>query len=382
MKLFVTCAPGVEGLLAEELRRLGATHARVASRGVEATGAANILWRANVESRLAERVLVPISSGPGGDPESVYKTAAKVDWSRYLPRGKTFAIDASVGASKLNHRVFVSQKIKDAIVDRLRKARGDRPSVDPKRPDVWIRARLYKDRLSLSWDASGHALHQRGYRREAGEAPLRETLAAAVLLAAGFDGSEGLLDPMCGAGTLVIEGAQIAQRIPPGLRKAQQGRFAFQQRAGFDERGFAQYLEELESLVLPEAAHRIVGSDRDTAMVAVARRNAERGGVADSIRWNQGDFKERSPLEPRCLLVANPPYGQRLSEQGRAEALVKGLGDHLKSAFAGHRAAMILGNNKLVGAVGLRPNLRLPVRFAKLDARIVVFELYEGSRRG
>ena len=123
MKLFVTCAPGVEGLLAEELRRLGATHARVASRGVEATGAANILWRANVESRLAERVLVPISSGPGGDPESVYKTAAKVDWSRYLPRGKTFAIDASVGASKLNHRVFVSQKIKDAIVDRLRKAR-------------------------------------------------------------------------------------------------------------------------------------------------------------------------------------------------------------------------------------------------------------------
>ena len=107
-----------------------------------------------------------------GIPESVYKTAAKVDWSRYLPRGKTFAIDASVGASKLNHRAFVSQKIKDAIVDRLRKARGDRPSVDPKRLDVWIRARLYKDRLSLSWDASGHALHQRGYRREAGEAPL------------------------------------------------------------------------------------------------------------------------------------------------------------------------------------------------------------------
>ena len=381
MKIFATCAPGIEEMLAQELRRLGATKVRAASRGAEASGGPMLLWRANVESRLAERILVPIGGGPANNPDAVYHTALKVDWKRYLPKGKTFAIDASVGASTINNRIFLSQRIKDGIVDRLRKDRGERPNVNPKHPDVWIRARLYKDRLSLSWDASGHALHQRGYRTEAGVAPLRETLASAVLLSAGFDGAEALLDPMCGAGTLVIEGAQIAQRIPPGLAAAQKEGFAFQKSARFDARGFGDYLEELESMIRPQADHRLVGSDRDSAIVAIARRNAQRAGVEDSIRWNAGDYSERLPLDTQTLVVVNPPFGQRLGEQERAKGLIKALGDHLKSEFAGHRAAMILGSNTLVGAVGLKPSKRLPVRFAKLDARIVVFDLYAGSRK-
>ena len=381
MKLFVTCAPGVEDLLAQELRRLGATKVRAASRGAEASGGPMLLWRANIESRLAERVLVPIGGGAGADPDTVYRTAFNVDWKRYLPKGKTFAIDASVGASKINNRIFLSQRIKDGIVDRLRKDRGERPNVNPKSPDVWIRARLFKDRLSLSWDASGRALHQRGYRTEAGVAPLRETLASAVLLSAGFDGSEALLDPMCGAGTLVIEAAQIAQRIAPGLAAAKAAEFAFQRSAQFDDHGFADYLDELESMIRAQADHRLVGSDRDSSIVAIARRNAQRAGVEDSIRWNAGDYTERLPLDTQTLVVANPPFGQRLGGHDRAKTLIKGLGDHLKSEFAGHRAAMILGSKTLVGSVGLKPSKRLPVRFAKLDARIVVFDLYAGSRK-
>ncbi len=381
MRLFATCAPGLEEMLASELRRLGATKVRAASRGAEATGGPMLLWRANVESRLAERILVPIGGGPAGDPNAVYSTSLNIDWKRVIPRGKTFAIDASVGASKINNRVFLGQRIKDGIVDRLRKDRGERPDVDPKRPDVWIRARLFKDRLSLSWDASGCPLHQRGYRTEAGPAPLRETLASAVLMAAGYNGSEALLDPMCGAGTLVIEGAQIARRIPAGLAQAKDAGFAFQRHADFDAKGFADYLEELESMIAPQAAQRIVGADRDESLISIARRNAARAGVEDDLRWNASDFRARLPLDHKTLLVANPPFGERLGELSSAKTLIKAFGDHLKTEFAGHRAAMILGSNTLVGSVGLRPSLRLPVRFAKLDARVVVFDLYEGSRK-
>jgi putative N6-adenine-specific DNA methylase len=381
MKIFATCAPGLENLLAEELRRLGATKVHAASRGVEAFGGDILLWRANIESRLAERILVPLGEGPGGDERQVKQTSMAIDWKRHIPRGCTFAVDASVAGSKLNHRIFVGQLIKDGVCDRLRKDTGTRPDVDPKRPDVWVRARLYRDRLNISWDSSGIALHQRGYRSEAGEAPLRETMASALLAAAGFDGREALLDPMCGSGTLVIEGAQIARRIAPGLRRAEQGHFAFQKAPKFDAEGFAGYLEELRAQILPDAPQSIVGSDKDGAVTGFARRNAERAGVAVDIRWNSSDFRSRLPADVPTLVVVNPPFGERMGEFERAKTLLAAFGDHLKTEFTGHRAAMILGSKPLVGAVGLRPSARIPVRFAKFDARLVIFDLYEGSRK-
>ncbi|MDY0269585.1 bifunctional 23S rRNA (guanine(2069)-N(7))-methyltransferase RlmK/23S rRNA (guanine(2445)-N(2))-methyltransferase RlmL [Trichloromonas sp.] len=359
LNFFATAPKGIEPLLADELRALGAFEVVEARAGVAFSGPLEIAYRACLWSRLASRVLLPLATFPAKSPEELYAGVRSLDWGEHLSAESTLAVDASVSGSKITHSHYAALKIKDAVVDQFRDRTGMRPSVDAERPDVRINLYLLRDTATLSLDFSGDSLHRRGYRDEGVLAPLKENLAAAILIRAGWPeiAARGgaLVDPMCGSGTLLLEGAYLAGDIAPGLLRPHYG---FLRWRGHDALLWQQLLDEAQGRRAAGMARipTIVGYDADHKAIRAAWANIEKAGLRERIHVERREVAALvAPAGAAAgLLVVNPPYGERLGEVEALKEVYGTLGDKLKEQFVGWKAAIFTGNVELGKKLGLR----------------------------
>ncbi len=374
LPLFVTATRGTEPILAAELKALGLKGVKQDRGGVRVAANVYEAVRVCVHSRVAMRVLYPLGDFEVRGAEGLYEAAVDVPWEDWLTTRSTFAVEATLKDSEHSHSGFVALKVKDAIADRLRDKLGARPDVDSRDPDVRVVAHLAKTKLSLSLDLCGEPLFKRGYRVKTTPAPLKETLAAAMLLAAGYDGSEPLADPMCGSGTLVIEAGHIAARRAPGLDR----QFAVERwptlrataKPLFDE-ARAEARGRLRAAPFP-----IFARDRDEDALAAVKRNVAAAQLSAAVRIEAADALEAGP--PECtpgLLATNPPYGDRLgggSGQKGIKSFYFKLGEAL-GRWHGWRFAILAGNPGFESAFHLRPSHRQPLWNGPIECRLLSY---------
>ena len=372
MEFFATTGRGVEDILAGELARLGMPGIAAERGGVRFRGEPADCWRANLWLRTANRILQPLGSFPCGTPQALYDGVRALPWDRFLTPAMTLAVDCSLRDSSLTHSGFVALKTKDAVVDAMRDRFGSRPSVDTRDPDLRINIHLAKNFCTVSLDSSGSPLDRRGYRLEKNEAPLRETLAAAIILSTGWDATIPLSDPLCGSGTLLIEAALLASRRPPGLNR----HFGFERWPGFDPSLWKSILEEAQGQVLERLPSAIIGSDSDGRSIATARRNAERAGVRDLIGLMRHDMQDFIPPPSPGVIVCNPPYGERMGEVETLKPFYRQLGDLFKQRCKGSTAWIFTGSQELAKHVGLKTTRRIVLWNGPLECRLLKYEMY------
>jgi putative N6-adenine-specific DNA methylase len=368
---------GLEEVLARELNLLGAEDLNLLKRGIEFTGDKKLLYMVNYNCRTALRVLVPLAKFHASEESMLYDGVRGIPWEKYLDfRGK-FVVDSVISYSKFTHSGFVSLKSKDAIVDRFRDRFGKRPDVDQKNPDLRINIHLFRNECTVSIDSSGTSLHFRGYRKARSEAPLNEVLAAGLLLLSGWDRKTPFLDPMCGSGTLLIEAALMAGKVPSGYYRQL---FAFQRWKDFDHKLWDRVRRECEeNIIEPQAS--IHGYDMDEKAVEVSLRNIEEAGVEDFVQVKKADFNTTPPPFPNGFLLTNPPYGERIKVEDLTK-FYQDIGDVLKQKYAGYTAWLLGSDLEALKFIGLRPSQRIRVMNGPLECRLVKFELYEGKKGG
>jgi putative N6-adenine-specific DNA methylase len=373
LKLFATTEAGLEENLVAELKKIGARGIVKAVRGAAFTGDLTTVYKANLWLRTAGRVLIELAVFEAPNREALYEGARRIPWQDHLSLNNTLAVDAVSNRSKMNHTQFISQVVKDAIVDNFRSRTGKRPNVDSKNPDLKINARLLEDRCTLSVDTSGQRLHRRGYRPLFGVvAPLKENLAAGILLQSGYDGSRPLVDPMCGSGTLLIEGALIARNIAPGLL----GRsFGFTHHPSFDKRLWQNVVAEAKAASIKDAPCVISGSDISQDAIRTAMAAVQGAGMDDSIRLRKADFTDLR-AHSGGLVVTNPPFGERLGEIEQLADLYADLGNVLKRRCVGMTAHILTSSKFLSGRIGLRPKRRSMLWNGAMECRLLHFEIY------
>jgi putative N6-adenine-specific DNA methylase len=374
---FAPCPRGLEALLANELRSFGAAAIEEVAGGVAFRGSRETCYRANLWSRLASRVLWRVASFEYANESALYEAARAVDWPDYFPVERSIRVNVTAQRSPLKSLEFATLRVKDAICDRFRDALGRRPDVDRAAPDVRVHAFLEADRGALYVDTSGEPLFKRGWRQDTAAAPLRENLAAGIVMLAGWTPQEPLLDPMCGAGTLLVEAAAMARGRPPGARR----RFAFERLASFDA-GLWRRLGE-EAAVPSQGAPplQLYGSDVDARALDAARRNLAGAGVERWVRLERADVLERAAPEPAGVLIANPPYGERLGSQEVLAAFYPKLGDVLKRRYGGWRCFFFTADTRLPKLIRLQPARRIPLYNSALDCRLYEFRIVAGSHR-
>jgi 23S rRNA (guanine2445-N2)-methyltransferase / 23S rRNA (guanine2069-N7)-methyltransferase len=378
MNFFASCPPGVADLTAAELRACGATRTREFKLGVEFEGSLEVAYRACLWSRTASRVLMPLATFPAATPEQLYAGVQSISWAQHIAPGATLAVELGGTSSGITHTHFGALKTKDAIVDQLRERTGQRPSVDVDSPDVRIDVRLDRDRATVSLDLSGESLHRRGYRARGVAAPLKENLAAAMLLRCGWSAlaQEGadFVDPMCGSGTLVIEAALIALNIAPGSLRH---RFGFTGWRGHDRDLWRRLTEEAKEL---RAAHdsrvRFRGYDRDALAVRAALENVERAKLRGVIHIERRELAEVTNVgAAKGLLATNPPYGERIGDQEQLRALYELLGERLRNGFQGWKAAVLTGNPPLAKAIGIEARRSHTLFNGRIECRLLRFDV-------
>jgi putative N6-adenine-specific DNA methylase len=374
-RFFLSCPRGLESALAAEVAAQGGTYVSVVEGGVGCAAPLDFGYRANLESRLASRVLWQVAHGAYRSMDDLYALAKAVDWNRHFKPTRTLRVDLAATRSPLSSLEFATLKVKDALCDRFRADTGVRPSIDKERPDVRVHAYLTEREATLYLDTSGEALFKRGWRREADVAPLRENLAAGVLALAGWASATPMLDPMCGSGTIAIEAALAAADVAPG-----QGRsFGFQKLAWYDGPTWQRLRQKARDRVrAAPAARSIYASDVDPRAVAQCRRNAAAAGVDAWIDVSEADILSRSAPAPSGLLLANPPYGVRLEDESALAAFYPKLGDALKQHFAGWTACLLSGDMRLPKLIGLKPSKRTPLFNGALECRLFRFEIVSG----
>jgi 23S rRNA (guanine2445-N2)-methyltransferase / 23S rRNA (guanine2069-N7)-methyltransferase len=361
LSLFATTARGTEDLLAEELRELGARRIRQDRGGVRFLATLDEALRVCLWSRIAMRVLYPLGEFEAHGAEGLYEAAASVPWEEHLTPDHTFAVEATLRDSEHSHSGFVALKVKDALVDRMRGTLGARPDVNTRNPDVSVVAHLARERLSLSLDLCGEPLHRRGYRVRPTPAPLKETLAAALLRAARYTGEEALVDPMCGSGTLLIEGGLIARRRAPGIGRS----FAVERWPHLGARA-RELLEDMRADARRHERKVLVplrGFDKDPEALEAAWRNVKAARLSEEIQIAEGDATKPLPLpEGGGLLITNPPYGERIGSGGQKgmKSFYFKLGENLR-ALDGWRVFILSGNPAFESAFHARPSSRRDV---------------------
>jgi len=378
---FATCPKGMEYLLRDELVALGANDVREALAGAHFSGTLETAYRACLWSRLASRILLPLAEFDAADDEALYRGVQTIDWSAHLAAHGTFAVDAGTALSKLTHSQFVGLRTKDAVVDQFRQRDGSRPDIDTDEPDIRINLRLRRDRATVSLDLAGSPLHRRGWREEQGEAPLKENLAAAMLLRAHwpevYAGGGALLDPMCGSGTLLIEGALMAADVAPGLRREYFGFLGWQQHDIALWRSLLDEAKQRAETGLRALRPCFFGSDADPRMVQTAKRNAQAAGVAGFFTLDKQDMARAAP-PPGVgygLVITNPPYGERLGDRAEMPKLYRALGDTLRQRFTGWRAAVLAGDLELGRAMQLHADKRYALYNGALETVLLTFDL-------
>lgn len=374
---FAPCPRGLESVLAQELSGLDATEIVPFEGGVGFAGGFAIAARANLWSRLASRVLWRVARGPAASEAELYALAKKQDWGLWFSAERSLRVDVTGKGSPLKSLEFATLKVKDAICDRFRERGGARPNIDKRAAEVRVFAFLEGETCTLYLDTSGEALFKRGYRRHGEDAPLRENLAAGLLALAGWSPGTSLLDPMCGSGTILIEAAQQALDLAPGLGRD----FGFRHLSWFDAPTWQGLLAEAEARRKPLAFAGVWGSDISASAISAARVNLDAAGLTPAVRLQAGDVLDSRPPAPSGLLLTNPPYGHRLADETMLAALYPRLGDTLKRHFSGWTAAILTADPKLPKLLGLKPRRRIPLFNGALECRLLVYPLVAGGMR-
>ena len=374
---------GFEEILAKEIRNLGGSNVVEGVRSVSFQGDIGFMYKANLCLRTAIKIIKPIRSFSVRNENELYKNIYKMDWNEYLSIDTTFAIDTTVKSDNFTHSLYVSQKVKDAIVDKFRDTEGERPNVDVKHPDIRINIHIQKDHCNVSLDSSGRSLHQRGYRVSTNIAPINEVLAAGLLLLSGWDGQCDFLDPMCGSGTMLTEAAMIACNIPVNINRKE---FAFEKWDDFDEDLFGKIVDS-QLKRTREFHHKIIGYDKAPSAVRKAVENIESANLSDYISVERKNFFDtKKPMEGKLHMVFNPPYGERLDRSELdsdfdVEEFYANIGDTLKQEYPGTDAWFITSNLEALKFVGLRPSRKIKVFNSQLESRLVKYVMYEGSKK-
>lgn len=372
LTLFATVPMGAEELTAAELAKLNAFDITPVRGGVGFSGNHQTLYRCLLQLRTASRVLVHLAQFPCSSPQELYDGVRCLSWNDILTPAMTLTVDCTLRDSTITHSHFAALKAKDAIVDLLRDTTGSRPNIDTKAPDVRVNLHIAKNHCTVSLDASGDPLDRRGWRLDRNEAPLRETLAAAIMLHTGWDGSVPLVDPMCGSGTLLLEGAAIALGQPAGGGRE----FGLMRWRDFDRRLWEQVLREERAKAAKNLSVPVLGYDQDPRAIITCRENARRAGLSYSVAFDRKLFEEAEPCGNTGVLVMNPPYGVRMGDKTALEPLYRKIGEVFKRRFTGWTAFLLVGDNELAKLVGLKPSRRYVLFNGPLECRLLKYELY------
>jgi putative N6-adenine-specific DNA methylase len=367
---------GLESLLSKELESLGATGIKQLNRAVSFNGSKVTLYLANYCCRTAISILKPEADFRIKSSDDLYSNAMEIPWGDYLDADQSFSVVPVVNSPVFRHTGYPGLVLKDAVADWFRNRKGRRPSVNTADPDLVINLHISNQQVDISFDSSVLPLYRRGYRKESGEAPLNEVLAAGIILFSGWDKKSLLIDPMCGSGTIPIEAALIASDIPPGSFRSF---FGFQKWKDYDSSLFEKLKNECSGKIKkPEA--KIRASDVSTEAVIQTRVNAESALVSDFIMIDQSDFKELRAEEPDGLLIMNPPYGQRLKPSD-PNSLYDMIGSVLKHNFPGYKAMVITSDKELIKQIGLKPSEKRNLFNGSLECSLLKYELYAGSKK-
>lgn len=373
--LIIKTLQGMEPVLAAELEALGATEIQQLKRAVSCEGDTRLMYRANYELRTALRVLVPFHRFQATDEKSFYKAVRAVDWSEHMHVSDTLAVQATVSSDHFRHSHYISLLTKDAIVDQFRDRFHRRPNVNLNNPSLQVHVRIHGSHCDLLLDSSGDSLHKRGYRTDVGEAPLNEVLAAGMILLTGWRGESTFVDPMCGSGTLPIEAAMIAMQMPPQRQRPSFGFFTWKT---FDQKLW-QEVKAAADAKITEPRFPILGFDIDSRARNAASINVMSAGLEQYVRFEKMAFERLKPPVPAGILIANPPYDERLKLE-EAEAFYKNIGDQLKQVWPGWEAWLISSNMEAWKKFGLRPSRKIALINGSLECYFQKFDLYAGKK--
>jgi putative N6-adenine-specific DNA methylase len=371
-RYFAQIAEGLEDIAREELQELGALDIKPAYRGFYFSADKATLYRLNYCARLLSRILAPLIRFDCHSDKYLYKTATNINWPSLLDLKSTFAVKANVSHSKITHSQFASLRLKDAIVDVFRKKTGTRPNVDTIEPDILFNLHIQNNKATIYLDTSGASLHKRGYRIESITAPMQEIVAAAIVRLSAWDGTRPLVDPMCGAGTLLCEAMMHYCRIPAGfLRK----KFGFTALPDFDAKTWAAVKQEEDSRIRDLPPGLISGTDKSDQAIAAAKTNSRCFAQGANIELSVRSMQNIKSLE-NSVIISNPPYGLRLATDENIKDFMKQLGDFLKQRCTGSEAYLYFGNRELIKSIGLKPTWKKILISGGLDGRLVKYSLY------
>jgi putative N6-adenine-specific DNA methylase len=370
---FASCPRGLEPLLVQELAALDMAATAVAG-GVAFAGSWDACYRANLWSRIASRILWRVAEFDYRNEQDLYAAVHAIDWTRYFGVERTLRVNVTAQKSPLKSLEFATLRIKDAVCDRFRDKLGKRPSIDRANPDVRVHAFLEVSRATLYLDTSGEPLFKRGWRAGAADAPLRENLAAGIVMLTGWQPHEPLLDPMCGGGTFLVEAAAMARGRAPGAKR----RFGFEKLAAFDAGLWERVTQESRA---SEQAPAIYGSDTDPKALNATRRNLAEAGVERWVTLERADVLERAAPAPGGVILMNPPYGERIGTPEELARFYPLLGDALKQRFAGWRCYILTADLRLPKLIRLEPKRRIPLWNGALECRLYEFHIVSGSHR-
>ena len=364
---------GLEDVLAKEVENLGAEDIKKETRAVIFKGDKKLLYSSNYNLRTATKILKPIHKFNAKNEVELYKHVDEIDWTELLSRGDTLTVNTVLNSAHFGHSQFISQKVKDAVVDQLRKKTGRRPSVDTKDPTLRIHIHINQESCTLSLDSSGESLHKRGYRVDGHVAPINEILAAGMVLLSGWDKKSAFYDFMCGSGTILIEAALIANNIAPGIFRND---FAFEKWKDFDEDLFQ---EAYDDLTETNFENEIIGSDYSAKSASLARLNVKRASLDKKIKVHVKSFFDILP-ENKGTLIMNPPYGERIGG-GNLNNFYKKIGDKLKKDFDGYNAWIISSNMDALKNIGLHTSKKITLYNGNLECKFNKYAMYRGSQK-
>jgi len=380
--ILVTCPKGMAGFLASELTGLGLPGGETLDAGALTRGTLEDCMRLNLHLRTGHRVLRELKRFDAPGPDALYSTARTIDWERYIPVDGYFRVDASIRDTGVTDSRFAAVRVKDAVADRFMDRFGRRPDSGPLTSGVCLFLHWRGSRATLYLDTTGEPLPRRGYRKRPHTAPMQETLAAACVLASGWPDLAAagghFIAPMCGSGTLAIEAALMAMHGAPGLLRDD---FAFMRLQGYDPALWERLTEAAEDAETPDFGGRIIATDHDPAAIEAARDNARNAGVGDFIEFAVCDFRETEVPDGPGVVMLNPEYGERLGEARALEPVYRAIGDFFKQRCRGKKGFLFTGNLELAKHVRLRTSRRHIFYNAKIECRLLEYELYEGTRK-
>lgn len=376
-RILVTCPKAIPPILANEIRALGFPVLAEKEAAVETEGTLADTMRLNLWLRTGHRVLFLLKNFRSRTPEELYANLVRLPWEDYLDAETYLSITSAVLNDTIKDTRFANLKCKDAIVDRLKRKLGRRPDSGPERSGAVVFLYWKEQEASIYLDTSGESLAKRGYRKIPLKAPMQETLAAATILATGWNGERHFVNPMCGSGTLAIEAAWIGLAKPPGLLR---NNFGFMHLRGFNQTTWRELLAQAKASVKKNLAAKIIATDNEAQAIAAARKNAMTAGVDQLIQFDVCDYAATSIPPGGGVIMLNPEYGERMGEKAELQAIYPGIGDWFKQKCAGYTGYVFTGNLELAKKVGLRPSRRMPFFNGAIACRLLEYEMYEGSK--